>query len=109
MKISCDIIKDLLPLYHDGVCSNDSRALIEGHLVECDSCKAELKAMNEALFAIDKDQNLKEAEAVKNLSRRWKKGMLKSLLKGALFTILVIVALALFLYLFMDIRAIPKP
>lgn len=109
MKISCEIIKDLLPLYLDGVCSNDSKALIEEHLAECDSCKAELQAMKGELFMNDKEQNLKEAEAVKKLSRRWKKGMLKSLLKGVLITLLVIAAVALVFYLFMDIRAVPKP
>ena len=35
MKISCDIIKDLLPLYYDGVCSADSKAIIEAHLAQC--------------------------------------------------------------------------
>ena len=109
MKISCEIIKDLLPLYLDGVCSNDSKALIEKHLVECDSCKAELQAMKGEFFTNHKGQNLKEAEAVKKLSRRWKKGMMKSLLKGVLITLLMIAAIILVLYLFMDIRAIPKP
>jgi predicted anti-sigma-YlaC factor YlaD len=109
MKVSCDIIKDLLPLYHDGVCSNDSKAMIAEHLAGCDGCKAELEAMDGAIFINIKDQNLKEAEAVKKLSKRWKKGMLKSLLKGALSTLLVIAAIALVLYLFMDIRALPKP
>jgi predicted anti-sigma-YlaC factor YlaD len=109
MKISCEIIKDLLPLYLDGVCSDDSKALIEEHLVECDNCKAELQAMKGELFANRKEQNLKEAEAVKKLSRRWKKGMMKSVLKGVLITLLVIAAIALVLYLFMDIRALPKP
>lgn len=109
MKISCEIIKDLLPLYLDGVCSNDSKALIEEHFAECDNCKAELQAMKEELFMNHKEQNLKEAEAVKKLSRRWKKGMMKSLLKGILITLLVIAAVALVLYLFMDIRTIPKP
>lgn len=45
MKISCDIIKDLLPLYHDNVCSTDSRKLIEEHLENCEECKSELKNM----------------------------------------------------------------
>jgi len=109
MNVSCEIIKDLLPLYHDGVCSNDSKAMIEEHLAECDGCKADLQTMDEALFINNKAQNLKEAEAVKKLSRRWKKGMLKSLLKGVLTTLLVIAAIALILYLFMDIRVLPKP
>lgn len=106
MKISCEIIKDLLPLYLDGVCSNDSRAMVAEHLAACDHCKAELQAMKEALFINNKQQNLKEAEAVKKLSRRWKKGMLRSLLKGVLITLIVIAAIALVLYVFMDIRAL---
>ena len=109
MNISCEIIKDLLPLYHDGVCSNDSKTMIEEHLANCDSCKAELRAMDDELPVNNADRNLNEAEAVKKLSRRWKKGMRKSLLKGILITILVIALIALVIYSFMDFRIIPKP
>lgn len=109
MKISCEIIRDLLPLYHDGVCSNDSKKLVEEHLAYCDSCKAELKAMDDELPINDAKQNLNEAEAVKKLSRRWKKGMIKSLLKGILITILAIAVIVLILYCFMDFRITPKP
>ena len=109
MKISCEIIKDLLPLYHDGVCSNDSRTMVDEHLAYCDSCKAELQAMDEDLPINNAEQNLNEAEAVKKLSRRWKKGMKKSVLKGILVTIVIIALVALLLYSFMDIRFVPKP
>ena len=109
MKISCEIIKDLLPLYHDGVCSNDSKTMVEEHLAYCDSCKAELQAMDDELPINNAEQNLNEAEAVKKLSRRWKKGMRKSLLKGILITILIIALIALVLYSFMDFRILPKP
>ena len=109
MKISCEIIKDLLPLYHDGVCCNDSKTMVEEHLAHCDSCKAELQAMDEELPLNNAEQNLNEAEAVKKLSRRWKKGMRKSLLKGILITILIIALIALVLYSFMDFKILPKP
>ncbi|MDF2923343.1 MAG: hypothetical protein K0R57_2257 [Paenibacillaceae bacterium] len=109
MKISCDIIKDLLPLYHDNVCSNDSKTMVEEHLDYCDSCKAELRAMDEELPLNNTEQNLNEAEAVKKLSRRWKKGMHKSLLKGILITIVIVVLVALVLYSFIDFKLIPKP
>ncbi|MHB8073179.1 zf-HC2 domain-containing protein [Desulfosporosinus fructosivorans] len=109
MKISCEIIKDLLPLYHDGVCSNDSKTMVEEHLAYCDSCKAELQAMDDELPLNNAEQNLNEAEAVKKLSRRWKKGMNKSLLKGILITIVIIALVALVLYSFMDFRILPKP
>ena len=32
MKISCNIIEDLLPLYVDDMVSEDSRQLVEEHL-----------------------------------------------------------------------------
>ena len=104
MKVSCEIIKDLLPLYYDGVCSNDSSAMIEKHLLECDNCKAELKEMDGVLPINSPEQNLIEADAVKNLSKKWKHGMLKSLLKGVLITLLTVIGLALVLYLFIDIK-----
>ena len=37
MKTSCKIIEDLLPMYHDGICSEESAVLIEEHLKECES------------------------------------------------------------------------
>ena len=40
MNISCDVIKDLLPLYHDGVCNDASRKLVEDHLAQCPECRA---------------------------------------------------------------------
>lgn len=109
MTISCEIIKDLLPLYHDGVCSNDSKALVEEHLAKCDSCRAELQAMEGKLFVNHKEHNLQEAEVVQSLSRKWKKGMLKSLLKGVLTTLVFVTVLVLVLYLFIDVRVVPKP
>ena len=39
MKITCQVVEDLLPLYHDGVCSGDSRKIVEEHLEECQSCR----------------------------------------------------------------------
>ena len=104
MKISCAIITDLLPLYHDGVCSNESKTMIEEHLAECDNCNVELQTMGEIIPMRNTTNNLKEAEAIKKLSKKWRKGMLKSLLKGVLITILVVAAIALVLFLFMDIR-----
>lgn len=107
MKISCEIIRDLLPLYHDGVCSKESKAMVEEHLSGCKSCKAELQGMDGELTFVNTEHNLKEAAAVKELSKKWKNGMLKSLLKGILITVAAIALLALVLFVFMDIRVVP--
>ena len=39
MKLSCDVINDLLPLYHDEVCSEESKRIVEEHLKECENCR----------------------------------------------------------------------
>ena len=104
MKASCEIIKDLLPLYFDGACSNESRIVVDEHLTECADCKAELKSMGEAIQINEIGQNLSEADAIKRLSVKWRKGKLKSFLKGALIAILVIAAVALILSLFLEVR-----
>jgi predicted anti-sigma-YlaC factor YlaD len=106
MKTSCEVIKDLLPLYHDGVCSVESKTLVNEHLMVCDGCKAELEAMDNVLPFEAAERNLKEAEAVQKLAKRWKKGMWKSVLKGVLFTIGAIIAILLILYLFVDFKVI---
>lgn len=48
MDISCDIIRDLLPLYAEDMASNASRELVEEHLEGCDPCKKELELLKQA-------------------------------------------------------------
>ena len=38
-KISCHIIQDILPLYVDGIVSEDTKEMVEEHLRECESCR----------------------------------------------------------------------
>ena len=45
MKITCNVIEDLLPLYIDDMVSEDSRQLVEEHLKECASCRKMLDEM----------------------------------------------------------------
>lgn len=48
-KLECDIVCDLLPLYHDGVVSEATKIAIEQHISECDKCRNELKLLQEEL------------------------------------------------------------
>lgn len=43
MKISCDIIRDLLPLYAENMTSQASSEMVETHLGECEGCTNYLK------------------------------------------------------------------
>ena len=47
MKITCDVIQDLMPSYIDGILSEDSRALVEEHMGTCQECRKMLEIMKE--------------------------------------------------------------
>ena len=49
MNISCEVIRDLLPLYADDVCSEESKELVEEHCGECRECQSRLEAMKKPL------------------------------------------------------------
>ncbi|MGN0695496.1 MAG: zf-HC2 domain-containing protein [Oscillospiraceae bacterium] len=72
MKISCKIIEDLLPLYADKVCSEESGALVEKHIAECEECRAKLDAMNaEIPKSSDNIPEMKDGNAFKKYHSRY--------------------------------------
>lgn len=44
-SIDCNIIMDLLPLYADGMVSEDSAEIIVNHLNECEECRETYRQM----------------------------------------------------------------
>ena len=81
MELSCDIVRDLLPLVHDGVASEASRAAVQAHLAGCSACRAEWEALE--ADAPKEKANLEEAEMLRGTARAWKKSRLASFFKGA--------------------------
>lgn len=45
-KLSCPIVRDLIPLYHDGAVSEETKNAIAAHIAECPDCSAELEKLN---------------------------------------------------------------
>ena len=43
--MNCNIVKDLIPLYIDGCCSEESEKVVEEHIGDCDDCKRLLEDM----------------------------------------------------------------
>lgn len=74
MKYSCEIVKDLLPLYHDGVCSKDSISMIDQHLSECKNCKKYYEDLCESdcieTAAYNREEELKKAASFQLVKRR---------------------------------------
>ena len=78
MKVPCSVIQDLLPLYHDSVCSPESCALIEEHLKDCEACQEEFHKLEErALPQAVKEEEKHKSQGLKKvkrtLRRRWVK------------------------------------
>ncbi|WP_375200459.1 zf-HC2 domain-containing protein [Bacillus sp. RS11] len=45
--MNCNIIKDLLPSYIDGICSEDTTKVVEEHLQHCEECRLYLELMEQ--------------------------------------------------------------
>ena len=92
-EISCNIIRDLLPLYVDGVVSDDTSELVESHLAECEECRKEAERIKEHLSLPDSRQ-AEEAEArvIKDFGKEFRKRSRINALKAAGSFLLVAVA-----------------
>ena len=87
MKLSCNVIRDLLPLYRDGVCADETRTLVEEHLAGCASCRAELAALDAPLAQMAEEQ--REVRALDGVAKTWRRGKLRAFLKGCAVTALL--------------------
>lgn len=80
MTYPCGIIKDLLPLYIDDVCSREGRQAVESHLEECVSCRACYEAMREhdgmTAAGSGDPADLEMAESLKRVKKRIHKRVL---------------------------------
>lgn len=85
MKITCNIIGDLLPLYAEKIANSDTKDLIEEHLLECESCKSRLDELTQVMQIPTKMEELPMATMQKKHS--W--GVINFIL--GLFTIATII------------------
>ncbi len=69
MKITCDIIRDLLPLYAEDLVSEDSKQLVEEHLQDCEPCTRQLGILKKAAV-LPMDVETKSIKRVGDTIRR---------------------------------------
>ncbi|MBR3046541.1 MAG: zf-HC2 domain-containing protein [Oscillospiraceae bacterium] len=67
-KKNCELIRDLLPLYADGVCSELSKKTVTEHLAECKECAAELDKMNRKI-TVEADKDISAIRKIKKRMR----------------------------------------
>lgn len=94
MKISCNVIRDLLPLYAEDLASEDTRSLVDEHLCDCEDCAKALNSMEQKPPTIVETA----AESLNKVKKLIRRRRLVSVLAAVLTVISV--AAAVFTYLF---------
>ena len=84
--MNCNIVKDLIPLYIDGCCSEESEKVIEEHIHDCNECKKLFEDMKSTsdIVAVSK--------APKTFSKLndWKASILQSVLLFLSFALITV-------------------
>ncbi|MGL5646274.1 MAG: DUF3955 domain-containing protein [Clostridium sp.] len=86
MKYSCEIIRDLLPLYSDEVCSEESSQIVREHIAECEDCRNMLEKMNQEIKVENLDNDVKQ---IKSLAKKWKQSKITSFIWGATIAFII--------------------
>ncbi len=75
MNLPCEVIQDLMPLYQDQVCSDETRKLVELHISECESCRNKMNTQTDVCEENIEISMENEQKAVKKcfykIRRRW--------------------------------------
>ena len=95
--MDCDIIRDLLPLYADGLASEASSSQIEEHTAHCPACKKLLNEMTAPLEPEPEDEEQRIMRIFQDQRRKWRR---KTLLSWAA----VLMAVVLVVWGIMEIR-----
>ena len=93
--MNCNIIKDLLPLYLDQVCSDETAKAVEAHLTVCPACQSLLDEMRQtsALPESVQTQAEQEAKVLRGVKRKFSTRRRRSVLTVVLAALLAIAAL----------------
>ena len=89
--VKCEIVKDMLPLYIDGVVSNETKDVVEEHLEHCSKCKKIYDEMSKELPQLGNDDvSVEDAEQIKKLKKKiFRKSVINVLLGVAIGAVLL--------------------
>lgn len=86
--MDCNVIKDLLPLYIDKCCSEESSELVREHLESCPACSAEHTAMIECIGSVPKNSESTDIPAKLSRIDSFKASILQSVLLFISFAVI---------------------
>jgi len=92
-RITCDVIRDLMILCEDDVCSEDSKNLIMEHIAVCEECRKIYEMSNtsmpEMIFIEEKEVEV-EHQAVKAFKEIKKKMTFEAIMKFGIVALIVL-------------------
>ena len=100
-EIKCSVIQDLLPLYVDEVVSDDTKSLVNEHLLTCENCRNEYEQMKGTLYVPIENK----ATLFSQLNKRWNRKKWLLIFGSVLTTTLI--GFALFSFIFYYAKPIP--
>lgn len=99
MKYNCDLIKDLLPLYVDEICSDESKKIVEEHLDECLDCRDYLNKLKKSVMI---EENSNDGEEKTEILKKFKNKIIKRNITIALLNILIIILILFGTYKYLE-------
>ena len=102
--ITCDVIQDLLPLYADACCSEQSKRIVEEHLTACEECQKKQRQFQDSLTEIKTEnekgnENKIEVEGIKQGIRSINRWKIRGIISLCLALLLIFVALPIWNYI----------
>lgn len=88
--IQCEVIQDLLPLYIDNICSEESRHMVSEHLESCAECKRLYANMIESVKQDLEEPELDSQQAFSAINRKWKMKKITIICISVVLTALVV-------------------
>ena len=85
-ELKCTIVRDLLPLYVDGLTSVETSTEIENHLKNCENCRKILNEMSQALVPVKAEQK-EEIDYLKKVKKRNHKKIIGAVLAAVIVII----------------------
>ena len=94
MKNDCSVVKDLIPLYEEGLVSEETKEFIDEHCQSCENCKNLLENLAKSYHEQETNDNKKEKIwgeiAIKERKRKKKRYLTLSLTSVILVTLVVL-------------------
>lgn len=86
----CEVIQDLLPLYIDKICSDESRHMVSEHLESCDACRRLYENMSKSVEQDAAEPELDSKRAFRAIHYKWKIKKMAIICVSVVLTALVV-------------------